>query len=65
MTIPNSTDVAAQKFQAIALTVSGVDRLKDFYVQALGFKLSSDSIMEGEHYSRLEGIAAVKIRIAM
>lgn len=63
MSMSSSTDVVVQEIRAIALTVSDVDRLKDFYMRALGFEPIADFIVEGRDYSHLEGIAVAKIRI--
>ena len=59
--LPNCVQV--QKVRAIGLTVSDVDRSKDFYTQALGFQSVSDITVTGQEYSKLEGVPDANIRI--
>lgn len=54
--------IQVQRVGTIGLTVSDVERLKDFYTQALSFQLVSDITVEGQEYSQLEGVPA-NIRI--
>lgn len=63
MNIPVDTKVQVKKFRAIGLTVTDVERSKDFYIQALSFKPVSDITVEGQDYGVLEGVAGAKIRI--
>ena len=63
MNIPNCTDVQVQRIRAIGLTVTDVERSKDFYTQALRFKPVSDITVEGKDYSDIEGVTGAKIRI--
>lgn len=60
MHLPNRIQV--QRVRTIGITVSDVDRSKDFYTQALGFQLVSDITVQGQEYSKLEGVPA-NIRI--
>lgn len=55
--------IQVQRIRAVGLTVSDVDRSKDFYTQALGFQLVSDITVEGQEYSQLEGVPKANIRI--
>ena len=55
--------IQVQRIRAIGLTVSDVDRSKNFYIQALGFQLVSDITVTGEEYSQLEGVPDANIRI--
>ena len=52
-----------QRIRAIGLTVSDVERSRDFYTQALGFESVSDITVEGQDYSALEDVALARIRI--
>ena len=58
------TIVQVQRIRAIGLTVTDTARSKDFYTQALGFEPVSETTVEGQDYSDLEGVAEAKIRIA-
>lgn len=55
--------IQVQRIRAIGLTVSDVERSKNFYTQALGFQLVSDITVTGEEYSQLEGVPDANIRI--
>ncbi len=63
MNMPGRTNVQVQRIRAIGLTVTDVERAKDFYEQALSFETVSDITVAGEDYSDLEGVAEAKIRI--
>ncbi len=56
--------IQVQRIRAIGLTVSDLDRSIKFYTQALGFQLVSDTTVQGEEYSQLEGVPDTNIRIA-
>jgi len=51
----------AQEIRAIGITVSDVDRLQAFYIDALRFELVSDTT-QGQEYSDLEGVPEANIR---
>lgn len=52
-----------QRIRAIAFVVSDSDRAKDFYVQALGFKVVSDRIIHDPSYCQLVGVKDTPIRV--
>ncbi len=52
-----------QRIRAIAFVVSDGDRAKDFYVQALGFKVVSDRIIHDPSYCQLVGVKDTPIRV--
>ena len=52
-----------QRIRAIGLTVSDMERSRDFYTQALGFESVSDITVEGQDYSVLEDVELSRIRI--
>ena len=55
--------IQVKKIRAIALTVSNADCARDFYTQALGFKVMSDMTVNDPNYCKLERIENTKIRI--
>jgi catechol 2,3-dioxygenase-like lactoylglutathione lyase family enzyme len=55
--------IRVQRVRSILLTVSDVDRSKNFYTQALSFQPISDITVEGQEYSDLEGVPEANIRI--
>ncbi|GAX44100.1 glyoxalase/bleomycin resistance protein/dioxygenase [Tolypothrix sp. NIES-4075] len=61
--MPSHTNIQVQRIRAIGLTVTDSDRSLNFYTQALGFKVVSDTTVAGENYSKLEGVETAKIRI--
>ena len=58
--LPNRIQV--QRVRAIGITVSDIERSKNFYTQALSFQIVSDITVE-EEYSELEGVPDASIRI--
>jgi catechol 2,3-dioxygenase-like lactoylglutathione lyase family enzyme len=52
-----------QQIWAIAFTVSNADRARDFYTQALGFEVVSDTTISDRNYCQLEGVDYTKIRM--
>ena len=48
---------------AIAITVSDMDRAVDFYSKVLTFDKVSDTEIAGENYEHLEGVFGLRIRI--
>jgi catechol 2,3-dioxygenase-like lactoylglutathione lyase family enzyme len=57
------SSIQVQRIRAIGLTVSDVERLQDFYTQALGFQFVSDITVNEPEYSQLEGVPNTAIRI--
>ena len=56
-------NLQVQRIRAIRLTVTDSDRAKNFYTQALGFKLVLDITVNQQDYSDIAGIETAKIRI--
>lgn len=54
--MPSSKAPLVQSVSAIALTVSNGDRASQFFTQALGFKIISDAVTEGEATAYLLGL---------
>jgi catechol 2,3-dioxygenase-like lactoylglutathione lyase family enzyme len=50
--------------RAIALTVTDIERSKEFYVKALGFEIISEVTVNGQEYSDLEAVEQAQITIA-
>jgi catechol 2,3-dioxygenase-like lactoylglutathione lyase family enzyme len=48
---------------AIAITVSDIDRAVEFYSKVLTFEKVSDTEVEGEDYEHLEGVFGVRMRV--
>jgi catechol 2,3-dioxygenase-like lactoylglutathione lyase family enzyme len=48
---------------AIAVTVSDIDRAVDFYSRALTFEKVSDTEVAGENYEHLEGVFGLRMRV--
>lgn len=55
--------VRIKRISAIALTVSDMDRAKDFYTQALGFEVIDDTVFVESSYSKLAAIPPSKVRL--
>jgi catechol 2,3-dioxygenase-like lactoylglutathione lyase family enzyme len=48
---------------AIAITVSDIDRAVDFYSKILAFEKVSDAEVAGENYEHLEGVFGLRMRV--
>jgi catechol 2,3-dioxygenase-like lactoylglutathione lyase family enzyme len=53
----------AQGVDAIAITVSDMDRAVDFYSKVLTFEKISDVEVAGENYEHLEGVFGLRMRV--
>jgi catechol 2,3-dioxygenase-like lactoylglutathione lyase family enzyme len=57
------SSIQVQRIRAIGLTVSDIERSRNFYTQALGFQLVSDVTADEPEYSQAEGVPNTAIRI--
>ncbi|MEM8832328.1 MAG: VOC family protein [Cyanobacteria bacterium P01_G01_bin.19] len=57
--------VQIERISAIALTVSDLDRAKEFYTQALGFEVVEDRVFDRSSYDLLTAIPPTKVRQAI
>ena len=62
VTTPHPPAVTA--VMSVAMTVSDLDRAKDFYTQVLPFRLDSERELAGERYERLYGLFGARLRVA-
>ncbi|HZR84932.1 MAG TPA: VOC family protein [Candidatus Binatia bacterium] len=62
--MPSARQPVVTGVDAIAITVSDLDRSIDFYSRILGFALLSETEVAGDAWEELEGVFGARIRIA-